>query len=197
MDRMMPKPKIRSTYESFVMLNTVIDFDITPEMRRLMSGPWRVWTVSLNRLNNWNHAPFRPAELAMLVYGEDTEQSRAKVRDWIRKLATMGWIASHVKDVKQDEIGSSPLCVVVNKNIAERKAGRASDFVCSEPTHMDCRKQSWPTAAESIAYDERDTDDSDDDYDAWNTPGLGFSAPTPVSDDEGTRNRYDRSLFQD
>jgi hypothetical protein len=43
---------------------------------RKMSVPWRLWEITLCRMNNWGHAPFDPKELQMLVCGSVGESER-------------------------------------------------------------------------------------------------------------------------
>jgi hypothetical protein len=130
--------KSYSTDESFVRM-IISDFELTDAMRRHMNGPWRVWTVALARLNNYGHAPFRPGELAEKVCGKDTPSNRDRVRDWLKALAAMGWIKPLGRG------GSTQLCLMIHSEVANRGAGKATDYVCWEPSHADIRKHAWPS----------------------------------------------------
>jgi len=113
-----------------------------------MSGPWRVWEVTLSRMNNWGHAAFTAGELAALACGKDTPSNRVQVGRWLRTLASM----KRIMPMAEGKVsGSTQLCVVVNSELAQRGSGRASDYLCSEPLHRSHQKQSWPRGTEDIA----------------------------------------------
>jgi len=126
------KPSI--TFESWSAVNDGIG-TLAEKERKRMSGPWRVWEVSLARANNWGHAAFRPGELARLACGQDSPSNRIQVHRWLKTLAEMGRI---------DPLHSTPLCVMINRDIIQRQAGKGSrKHMCSEPAHMDMREQPY------------------------------------------------------
>ena len=45
---------------------------LTADDLKVMNGPWRVWEIALQRMNNWGHAGFRPGELAQIACGKDS-----------------------------------------------------------------------------------------------------------------------------
>ncbi len=126
------KPSI--TFESWSAVNDDIGTLAECERKR-MSVPWRIWEISIARANNWGHAAFRTGELVRLVCGSDNRSDRAAVNRGLKVLAAMGRIAPLRPN------GSTLYCVMVNRNIAQRAAGKGSrKDMCSEPTHMDARE---------------------------------------------------------
>lgn len=124
------KPRI--PFDSWEALN---ERDLTEAERRVMSPAWRLWQVSLGRMNNYNHAAFRPGELARLVYGKDTKPNRHAVKVQMGILAGIEWIAPVC------DTGSTPLCIMVSQQIACRGAGKGRrKDVCGEIAHMDMRE---------------------------------------------------------
>lgn len=127
-------------FEDWVNVSTGNSFTrwVEPDLKR-MSGPWRVWELCLGRMNNWGHAAFDPGELAELATGRDTPSGRQMIARWLKTLADM----RRVKPPSEPG-GSTQLCVIVSCDLAWRGAGRASDYYCSEPSHRQSRKQTWP-----------------------------------------------------
>jgi hypothetical protein len=124
------KPRI--PFDSWEALN---ERELTEAERRVMSPAWRLWQISITRMNNYNHAAFRPGELARLVYGRDTKANRHAVKVQMGILAGIEWIAPVC------DTGSTPLCVMVSQQIACRGAGKGSrKDVCGEIAHMDMRE---------------------------------------------------------
>jgi hypothetical protein len=126
------------TFESWFAVNCETE-TLAEHERKRMSGPWRVWEVWAARANNWGHAAFRPGELARLACGKDSPANRDQVRRWLRTLSEMGRI---------DSQHSTQLCVMVNRDVAQRSAGKGSrKDVCSEPEHMDMRETPYSPKA--------------------------------------------------
>jgi hypothetical protein len=122
-----------------------------------MSGPWRVWEICLGHMNNWGHAPFDPGELAALATGKDTPSGRQMVSRWLDTLAVM----RRIKPPREPG-GSTQLCVIVSRDLAWRGAGRASEHFCSEPSHRQTRKETWPESEpDPIVNDPGPIPDSD------------------------------------
>jgi hypothetical protein len=72
------------------------------------------------------------------------------------------------------------LCVIVNRDLAWRGAGRASDYFCSEPSHRKSRKQTWPESdPEAVASDPEPVPD----HDVW----ASESTTEYATDTTGTR----------
>ena len=107
--------------------------------RKRMSMAWRLWEICLARANNWGHAAFRPDELVRMACGGNSRSDRQAVGRGLRTLEAMERIMPLA-----DNGGSTVLCVVVNRRIVERKAGKGSrKDVCSEPGHMDKKDMTW------------------------------------------------------
>lgn len=138
----MAKPGTEQTpYRDYVAVNAgdeMMEFILTEDMRRKMNMAWRVWTLAVIRMNNWGHAGFKPGELALLATGEDTRSTRGMVSKAIKNLGEMGWIKPPA-----GEFGSTQHCIIVNPRWAYRGAGRASNFLCAEPTHFGRQKERW------------------------------------------------------
>ena len=117
--------------------------------RKRMSIPWRIWETCVARTNNWGHAAFRDGELAALCCGMDSPSNRDAVRRGLKTLAEMGRIAPLGKP------GSTPNCVLVNRDYVWRGAGKGGrKHVCSETSHMDTREKPWfPMAKERESAD--------------------------------------------
>lgn len=101
---------------------------------RHMSVAWRLWEITLCRMNNWGHAPFDLKELQMLVCGSVGESEGAALRRGFKTLITLERISPD----------STQLCVAVNDDLWRRGGGRGSwDDTCSEPAHRDNRRHAW------------------------------------------------------
>jgi hypothetical protein len=101
---------------------------------RKMSIPWRLWEITLCRINNWGHAPFGRSELQMLVCGAVGESERKALDRGFRTLIELGRIAPD----------SSRLCVVVDDDLWRRGGGKGAwEDSCSEPAHRDYRRSVW------------------------------------------------------
>ena len=103
-------------YESWIAVNdrgTLAEYE-----RKRMSVPWRIWDICLWRANNWGHAGFRPGQLARLVCGDDSRNSRQAVNRGLKTLAEMGRIMPPAPR------GSTQLCVVISSEVAQRRAGK-------------------------------------------------------------------------
>jgi hypothetical protein len=132
----MSKPKI--TFESWTAMSDDIATLAECERKR-MSVPWRIWEICLARANNWGHAAFRPGELAQLVCGGNSRTDIQTVNRGMKRLAEMGRIMAPVKN------GSTQLCVVVNREVTQRQAGKGGRLhLCSEPEHREHREDTWP-----------------------------------------------------
>jgi len=127
--------KTSITFESWSAVSDDIETQIEALAeceRKRMSGPWRVWELCVARANNWGHAAFRLGELARLACGKDSAANRDQVRRWLKILCEMGRI---------DPQHSTQLCVMVNRDVAQRNAGKGSrKDMCWEPTHTDIRE---------------------------------------------------------
>jgi hypothetical protein len=135
------KPSI--TFESWSAVNDEIGTLAECERKR-MSGPWRVWEICVARANNYGHAGFRIGELAKLACGKDSPSNRDQVHRWLKTLGQMGRI---------DSQHSTPLCVMVNRDIYQRQAGKGSrKDMCSEPAHMDMRETPYSPKAREPAF---------------------------------------------
>jgi len=118
---------------------------IDPADRR-MSIPWRIWEISLGRMNNFGHAGFARDELASLVtgkavpgqsWGPDNAVGRVE-----RKLV---WKYTKIlKDLGRIAPSSTSLCIVVRHDIVTRPRGKGGyDDMCCEPDHMKVRRMAW------------------------------------------------------
>lgn len=132
------KPSI--TFGSWSAVSDDIE-TLAERERKRMSGPWRVWELCVARANNWGHAAFRPDELAKLACGKDSASNKDQVRRWLKILAAMDRI---------DPKHSTQLCVMVNRDVAQRSAGKGSrKDICWEPAHTDLRETPYsPNATE-------------------------------------------------
>jgi hypothetical protein len=137
------KPKLQAPFKDYVGMN-VEQVTLNPDQLKYMTGAWRVWELSLIRLNNYGHAPFKPGELAQLACGSDTPANRARVRQWMKALVAMG----RIKRATKTEWGSTQQCIVVSNLWVNRGAGRGMAYMCCEPKHFDYRRTSWPIVAE-------------------------------------------------
>jgi hypothetical protein len=124
------------TFESWTAMDSERELAECERVR--MSGPWRVWELSLARVSNWGHSAFKPGELVTLACGNDTPPNRIQLHRWIKVLAQMGRI---------DPERSTPLCILVNRDIAQRNRGKgARKDLCWEPMHSDIREMPyWPS----------------------------------------------------
>jgi hypothetical protein len=101
---------------------------------RKMSVSWRLWEITLCRMNNWGHAPFDPRELQMLVCGSVGDSEKRAVARGFKTLTDLGRISPE----------STKLCVVVNDDMWRRGAGKGKwDDTCSEPSHRPHRRHVW------------------------------------------------------
>lgn len=128
----------QQTFNDFVGVNVSELPALIERGHSRMSGPWRVWEICLSRMNNWGHASFMEGELAKLATGKDSHASRTQVNKWLKTLAEIGRVVAVGKG------GTTQLCVVVNCRIVSRNAGKASDYLCSEPGHKGHQKERWP-----------------------------------------------------
>jgi len=163
------KPSI--TFESWSAVSDGIATMAECERKR-MSGPWRVWELCIARANNWGHAAFRPGELARLACGRDSRSNRDQVHRWLRTLGQMGRI---------DSRNSTQLCVMVNRDVVQRQAGKGSrKDMCSEPAHLDMRETPYAPKAMEPAFTappwEPETP-ADDPWAADSEPDLTTSTP--------------------
>jgi hypothetical protein len=102
-----------------------------------MSIPWRLWEMTLCRINNWGHAAFDPGELEMLVCGAAGASERKALHRGFKTLIELSRISPD----------STKLCVVVNDDLWRRGAGRGSwEDSCSEPAHRAHRRHVWSAA---------------------------------------------------
>ncbi|SRR6266704_473664 len=151
----MDKPSI--TYESWAALDA--DRTLTENELKRMSMPWRLWEISVARMNNYGHAAFHTDELVKLACGKVSRADTQAVYRGLRTLADMGRIAP------VGEKGTTLLCVMVNTEVAMRGAGKGNyKFLCSEPSHMDIRQTPYVTVAGWSG------DQSDDDADVGISP---------------------------
>jgi hypothetical protein len=128
--------------------------------RKRMSMPWRLWELALARMNNYGHAPFRKDEIVRLACGEVSRSNTQAVRRGMVTLASMGRIAP------VGDNGSTLFCVMVNPEVAQRRAGKGSyKFLCSEISHMSIRQSAGPV----------EVDDEPDDYREWRRQSPGES----------------------
>jgi hypothetical protein len=154
----MKKPSI--TYESWVAMDA--GRRLTENERVRMTMPWRLWEISLARINNYGHAAFRRDELTRLACGRVSRSDTQAVYRGLRILATMGRIAP------VGDKGSTLFCVMVNVDIAMRSAGKGNyKYLCAEPTHMDIRQT--PYSPQTLSPDFAAPADSDE-HDAWDEP---------------------------
>lgn len=101
---------------------------------RKMSVPWRLWEITLCRMNNWGHAAFDAKELQMLVCGSVGDSEKHAVARGFKTLTDLGRISPD----------STRLCVVVNYDMWRRGAGKGKwDDTCSEPSHRPHRRHVW------------------------------------------------------
>jgi hypothetical protein len=99
-----------------------------------MSIPWRLWEITLCRINNWGHAPFDPRELQMLVCGAVGSSEYKAVQRGFKVLTTLERIAPD----------STELCVAVNDDLWRRGAGKGAwADMCSEPSHRPYWRHRW------------------------------------------------------
>lgn len=123
-------------FERFTAMNddTTAKVEAQACGNRLMSAPWRLWEITLCRINNWGHAAFDLNELEMLVCGALGASERKAVRRGLDTLTELSRVAP----------GSTRLCVVVNYGLWRRGAGKGSwDDSCSEPAHRQYRRHVW------------------------------------------------------
>ena len=154
----MNKPSI--TFESWVAMDA--DRKLTENERIRMSMPWRLWEISILRMNNYGHAAFRTDELTRLACGKVTRSNRDAVRRGLHNLAAMGRIAP------VGDKGSTLFCVLINVDIAMRSAGKGNyKYLCSEHTHMDIRQTPYSPVTLSPEFTAPPGDGGPDAWDAW------------------------------
>lgn len=101
---------------------------------RRMSIPWRLWEITLCRINNWGHAAFDISELEMLVCGAVGKSEGQVLTRGFKTLTELGRISPD----------STRLCVVVNDDLWRRGGGKGSwEDSCSEPAHRAHRRHVW------------------------------------------------------
>lgn len=101
---------------------------------RRMSVQWRLWEITLCRINNWGHAAFDRHELQMLVCGAVGEPERRAIDRGFKVLIGLGRISPE----------STRLCVVVNDDLWRRGAGKGTwEDACSEAAHRPYRRHVW------------------------------------------------------
>jgi hypothetical protein len=148
------------TFESWTAMDS--ERELAERERVRMSGPWRVWELSMSRVSNWGHAAFRPGELVTLACRKDTPSNRVQLHRWIKVLAEMGRI---------DPERSTPLCILVNRDVAQRNRGKgARKDLCWEPLHFDIRETPyWPSVI--------------NDPDPWEVDGMATEMSEAVADE--------------
>lgn len=110
---------------------------------RHMSIPWRLWEITLCRINNWGHAPFDVDELTMMVCGAVGSSERKALNRGFKTLIELERIAPE----------SSRLCVVANDDWWRRGAGKGSwEDTCSEPSHRQHRRHVWSATRGWVAH---------------------------------------------
>ncbi len=150
----MDRPSI--TYESWTALDA--NHKLTERESKRMSMPWRLWEISVARMNNYGHAAFRKNELTRLACGRAERSDTQAVYRGLRILADMGRIAP------VGDKGSTLFCIMVNADIAMRGAGKGNyKYLCSEHTHMDIRQTPYSPATLSPEFT---APPADDEYDA-------------------------------
>jgi hypothetical protein len=139
--------------------------------RKRMSMPWRLWELALARMNNYGHAPFRKDEIVRLACGEVSRSNTQAVRRGMVTLASMGRIAP------VGDNGSTLFCVMVNPEVAQRRAGKGSyKFLCSEISHMSIRQSPYdPAWVIRPPAGPVEVDDGPDDYREWRRQSPGES----------------------
>lgn len=167
----MNKPSI--TFESWTAVTDDIEV-LREHERKRMSGPWRVWEICIARANNWGHAAFRPGELAGLACGVDSPANRDQVRRWLKILGEM---------CRVDSRHSTQLCVMVNRDIAQRQAGKGSrKHMCFEPAHADMREEPYAPKAMEPTFTPPPWEPEPPEDDPW----AEISEPDPPVSASGT-----------
>jgi hypothetical protein len=122
------------------MSDIVYKLAVADPSDKRMSLPWRIWEISLGRMNNWGHAGFAKDELASLILGKSalSRTERQKVWKYVKVLKDLGRIAPV----------STSLCIVVRHDIVTRPRGKGGyDDLCCEPNHMPYRRMVWEPSA--------------------------------------------------